>query len=96
MKLTTANVDQTLNRFDAKVVPEDHPVAERLITLFGEHTFFLDRSGLSIVEPAEAPEGDVVSGRVIKLAKWTDASRTSLTPHDPEVTQIVVPFSHAA
>jgi hypothetical protein len=96
MKLTSTNVDQTLNHLDAQVVPGDHPVNAKLVSLFGDHTFFLDRSGLNIVEPADFAGDGVVTGRVIKVAKWTDETRSSLSPHDREVTEIVVPLSDAA
>ncbi|MDF2120118.1 hypothetical protein PY365_31610 [Roseiarcaceae bacterium H3SJ34-1] len=96
MKLTSANVGQTLGHLDAKVVPYDHPVNEQLVSLFGNHTFFLDQSGLKIVEPEESREDGVVTGRVIKVAKWADGTRTSLAPHDREVTEIIVPLEQAA
>ncbi|MDH7799710.1 MULTISPECIES: hypothetical protein [unclassified Beijerinckia] len=99
MKLASANVDQAMSHLDAQVVPDDHPVNERLVSLFGDHTFFLNQSGLNIVEPAEPVEpGDdgALTGRVIKLATWTDESRTSLAPHEREVTEVVVPLSDVA
>jgi hypothetical protein len=63
MKLNFAQVEQTLTQFDARVIPDDHPLAAKLNELFGEHTFFLDENGLNVVEPNErtragAPTGD--------------------------------------
>ena len=52
MKLTSAQVTQTLNQFPAHVIPDDHPLVPQLSNLFGDYTFFLDNDGLSIVEPA--------------------------------------------
>jgi hypothetical protein len=57
MKLTSAQVERTLGQFEARAIPDDHPVIPQLNDLFGEHTFFLDRNGLNIVEPAEAAAG---------------------------------------
>jgi hypothetical protein len=53
MKLTSAQVEQTLTQFEGEVIPDNHPVVPQLNSLFGEHTFFLDRRGLNIVEPGE-------------------------------------------
>ena len=90
MKLSSAKVQQTVSQFDAQAIPEDHPAVPQLNTIFGEHTFFVGPEGLSIVEPAEeAPKG-AVAGQVIRLATWRDDSRTSLEPHPPEATDVVV------
>jgi hypothetical protein len=87
MKLTSTQVEQTLNQFQAEPIPDHHPVIAQLSRLFGEHTFFLDGNGLNIVEPQETDENQ---GQVINLATWTDADQTSLTPHPPEATEVTV------
>jgi len=51
MKLTSAQIERTLNQFEAQAIPEDHPLLPRLNELFGDHTFFIDSDGLNIVEP---------------------------------------------
>jgi hypothetical protein len=90
MKLTAERVDRTLSQFEAMPLPDDHPAIAQLNQLFGEHTFFLTVSGLHVVEPTEAPaEGDA-TGQVVKLASWSDPNRTSLVPHEPEPTEVVV------
>ena len=58
--------------------------------MFGEHTFFLDGSGLHIVGPAEPTDAGAEKGVVVKLARWSDLSHTSLAPHPPEVTDLIV------
>jgi hypothetical protein len=88
MKLNTALVERTLSQFDAQAIPDNHPVVPQLNKVFGEHTFFLNGSGLHVVEPAAEAE----AGAVIKLAAWTDESRNSLAPHEPEQTGVVIPF----
>jgi hypothetical protein len=58
--------------------------------LFGEHTYFVDGDGLSIVEPAEAPDSGHETGQVFRIASWSDDSRSGLTPHEPEPTDVTV------
>ena len=56
MKLNSAQLERTLNQFEARAIPDDHPLIQRLNDLFGEHTFLLDGRGLNIVEPVEAAD----------------------------------------
>ena len=89
MKLTSAQVERTLGQFEARAIPDDHPVIPQLNDLFGEHTFFLDRNGLKIVEPAEAAAGAAAqSAKVVNLASWS----AGLELHEPEATDIVISF----
>lgn len=90
MKLNSALVEQTLTQFDAQAIPENHPVVNQLNSLFGDHTFFLDANGLNIVEPAGDTNSGSQTGKVVKLAGWSDEKRTSLAPHEPEITDTVV------
>ena len=90
MKLSPARIERTLSQIDAEAIPEDHPVVRQLNSLFGEHTFFLDRSGLNIVEPAEPTTAENLSGQVVNVASWSDQNPTSLEPHEPEPTDVVV------
>jgi hypothetical protein len=76
MKLTSANIKRVVDQIDASAVPEDHPLIGQLNATFGDHTFFLDREGLNIVEPGDG--GDVEAGRIVKLAAWGDERRTPL------------------
>jgi hypothetical protein len=92
MKLTSELVECTLNQFDAQAIPENHPVVSQLNSLFGDHTFFLNAQGLSIVEPTGAPESVGQAGQVIKIAGWQDDDRTSLVPHEPEPLDVVIMF----
>ena len=92
MKLNSTQVEQTLSQMDAHVLPDTHPATTQLISVFGDHTFFLDQRGLKVLEPAEAPETGMQSGEVLSLADWTDSTLTSLTPHEPEPTGTIVVF----
>jgi hypothetical protein len=91
MKLNTALVERTLAEFEAKAIPDNHPVVPQLNDLFGEHTYFLNGSGLHVVEPASA-DTDPAEGKVVKLASWVDAQRSGLKPHEPEPTDVVIPL----
>jgi hypothetical protein len=88
MKLASTLVEKTASQLDAQAVPENHPAMPELSKRFGEHTFFLDGNGLNIVEPAEADEA---VWKVVKIASWSNEERTSLMPHSPEPTGVVVP-----
>jgi hypothetical protein len=92
MRLNDTQVKQTLTQMQAEVLPDNHPATAQLTDLFGDHTFFLDQSGLKVLEPAETPESDVQSSRVVSLADWSDSTLTSLKPHAPEPTGTVLVF----
>lgn len=90
MKLTSAQVERTLGQFEAQAIPDDHPAVPQLHSLFGDHTFFLDSNGLSILEPAEAEWAGGLSAKVVNLASWNDSSPTGLEAHEPEPTETVI------
>ena len=90
MKLNSTQVQKTLSQFEAEVLPDNHPAVPQLHGLFGDHTFFLDGSGLSVLEPAETPDVEVQTGEVVSVASWSDATLTSLRPHEPEPTGLVI------
>ena len=90
MKLSSALIEKTLTQFEAQAIPDNHPVASQLNSLFGDHTFFLDANGLNIVEPAHTENSGQKTAQVIKLAAWQDEKHNSLAPHEPEATDVVV------
>ncbi len=90
MKLSSTLVEQTLNQIDAHAIPDGHPAMPKLNEMFGEHTFFLDDNGLSIVEPAGPFDGSKTAAQVVNLASWRDADQTSLAPHEPEPTDVLI------
>lgn len=95
MKLSSEAVERTLTQFEAQPLPDNHPAVAQLNQIFGDHTYFLDGSGLHIVEPAEPTNSGSQQGVVVKLASWSDESRTSLAPHAPEPTDTVVELEAA-
>lgn len=90
MKLNATQLKQTLNQMDAQVLPEDHPAVGQLVELFGDHTFFLDESGLKVLETTEPMETEAQTGSVVSLANWKDGKFSSLKPHDPVPTGDVI------
>jgi hypothetical protein len=86
MKLNSAQLGRTLGQFEARAIPDDHPVIPQLNDLFGEHTFLLDSRGLNIVEPVEDGE----AAMVVNLASWSDDSQSGLDLHEPEATDVVI------
>jgi hypothetical protein len=97
MKLTAPGIEQTLSQYESQVLPESHPAFAELSRVFGNHTFFLDGSGLNIVEPTTSPaDGGTQTAQVVRLASWNDPAKSSLAPHDPEPTEIVVMLDAAA
>ena len=95
MKLNSTQVEQTLSQLDAQVLPDDHPAATQLTNVFGNHTFFVDMSGLKVLEPTDTSEVQNQAGEVVSLADWSDATLTSLVPHAPELTGKIIVFSEA-
>ncbi len=95
MKLSSQAVQQTLAQFDAEALPETHPAVPQLIQLFGNHTYFVDGSGLLIVEPVQPTDAGSQQGVVVKLASWSDEGRTNLAPHAPEPTNVIIELKAA-
>jgi hypothetical protein len=95
MKMNSAQIERTLHKLNseelnAQIIPAEHPMIPQLERIFGDHTYFLDSRGLSIVEPLEADEADGSLGVVINLASWADGTGESLRPHQPEPTATIV------
>ncbi len=87
MKLSSEKLESVLEQIDVEVIPEGHPSLPNLRDVFGDHTFFVDDSGLIIVEPLEK---DSVTGELIKIASWDDADPPHLVAHTPEETDVLI------
>jgi len=97
MKLDSPRSEHAAHQLGAWVVPETHPANFELSETFGEHTFFLDGEGLSIVEPKDGRfDSEVELARVVRLAAWADEERTELTPHARQETEFLVVVDEAA
>ncbi|WP_374373979.1 hypothetical protein [Dongia sp.] len=90
MKLSARQIEDTTEQISAQALPEDHPMMAELIPLFGHHTYFLDKEGLEIVEKTgDLPDGTATCN-IVKLASWADMNRTTLAPHEPQPTDVLV------
>lgn len=96
MILDEQRVETTLNQFEAQKIPDEHPAVAQLSELFGDHTFFVDTTGLHIVEPAGQANSGKDKGKVVRIASWSDENRTSLAPHPPEMIDVEIEFDSAA
>jgi hypothetical protein len=96
MRLSAAQVEKAETQLHAEAIPEDHPLIPKLNQLFGDHTYFLDNNGLSVVEQAahdSATPGADGKAVVVNLANWTDSDPPKLEAHEPELTDSVVTLS---
>jgi hypothetical protein len=89
MKLTPTLVEQTIAQFQAVPLPDTHAAHQKLEEIFGDHTFLLNDNGLHIVEPV-AESGGTEVGRIVKIADWQGPGQTTLAPHRPEPTDVVI------
>lgn len=87
MRLNSDLVERTLGQIEAEAIPEDHPEVPKLRGLFGDHTFFLDTSGLNIVEPMEQMPR---MGKLVNVASWDDPDPPQLLAHLPEPTDVLI------
>ncbi|MGV7212587.1 hypothetical protein [Bradyrhizobium sp. UFLA05-112] len=92
MKLNAIQVKETMRQLDAQVLPDGHPAVPQLNSLFGDHTFFVDESGLKVLEPTDSSAMESRTGEVVSLADWSDPELTSLRAHEPEPTGVIVVF----
>lgn len=95
MKLSNVQIAATRDNLGATPVPDDHPVMDQLKEAFGEHTFFIDQSGLSVFvdqdevsEEVELPDGEP---RLVMIAAWTDENRNTLGAVEPVDRGITLP-----
>jgi hypothetical protein len=68
MKLNSTQLERTLSQFTAEVLPDDHPALKQLSNIYGDHTFFLNDNGLTVLEPAATAESDAQTGEIVSLA----------------------------
>lgn len=94
MKLNSDQVTRTLSQFDAQVLPDTHPAVPQLNSMFGDHTFFLNNTGLNVLEPADTSDREAEAGQIVNIAFWSDETQTSLRAHDPEPTGVVVTLAN--
>lgn len=89
MKLSESQIRHVEGQTGATVIPQDHPSLSKLESSFGEHTFFIDDSGLHVWERPSDEETESSKLVGIRLATWKDDKRTALVQHEPAPTQVV-------
>jgi hypothetical protein len=87
MKLNSAQIEQTLSQIEAQVIPDDHPMVPKL-NEFVRRPYVLPQQRR--IECCRAGRDGRAGGTMVNLANWTDAHLTSLAPHEPEPTEIIV------
>lgn len=89
MELTTGQIERVLDQFESEVIPSDSPMMPRLKAVYGKHTFFVAEMGLHLVERSASTNSHKHPAYVVRVAGWTDETRTSIAPLDPEVVYAV-------
>jgi hypothetical protein len=92
MKLSSEKLGTVLEQIDAKVIPADHPSLPKLRKVFGDHTFLVDDSGLTIIQPLDQQPQ---TGGLVKIARWDDADPPHLVAHTPEQTNVLIKLESA-
>ena len=93
MKLDINQIGRIESLMGVLPMPDDHPVVGDLNSAFGEHTYYLSEEGLVIWEWLEGPETDGSPVVAVILAGWTDEERSSLSSHQPKVTELIIPLA---
>lgn len=88
MKLTTEQIQAVEKQTGIEPIPEDNPAMETLRQHFGDHTYYADANGLSILEPL-ADDADRRHAAVVQLAAWSE-DRTALVAHEPMMRETVI------
>ena len=89
MKLSNVQVRDVLNQLETQVIPSSHPAMEQLERTFGAHTFFLGGDGLHVVERGEMQTGVHETAYAVKVASWSDETKSRLVPHPGTVAKII-------
>jgi hypothetical protein len=87
MKLSSEKLGSILEQIDADVVPDDHPSLPKLRGAFGDHTFFIDAEGLTIIQPTDEHQ---LTGKFFKIASWDDDHPPRLVTHAPKETDVLI------
>jgi hypothetical protein len=87
MKLSSEKLGAILEQIDAEIIPDDHPSLPKLRDVFGDHTFFVDAKGLTIIQPADKHQ---LTGELVKIASWNDSDPPHLVAHTPKDTDILI------
>lgn len=88
MKLNSEQAQHVADQLEGQIVPEEHPSAAELKQALGDHTFFLNGSGLHVVEPDTSTDNDD-DAAAIKIGSWAQGADGQLYIHEPQPVQAV-------
>lgn len=92
MKLNTTQITAIRNQIGAEPVEEANPANEQLREVFGDHTFYADKSGLFVMEPAEEAQSaeQVSSVQIVQIGTWANEQQDALKPIEPRAFDRVI------
>jgi hypothetical protein len=93
MKLNSTKIAQAREQQHANPIADTHPATSAFRRRFGDHTFFVDKDGLHVIEPTGPNQANANASVFVRLASWKNARRTTLRPHAPRLTNRVVRFA---
>jgi hypothetical protein len=83
MRLTPLQTTEIEKEYGMVPIPPDSPAVPMLNRHFGDHTFFVDESGLKIWDwDDDAPEDHAAV--LVQIAEWSDDDQKTLLPHAPK------------
>lgn len=95
LKLSDNQIAAVRETVGAEPIPEDNPAMEPLKQNFGDHTFYVDNTGLLVLEPVNDPNQPGEPAAVIHIAAWTDEERKQLQPIEPKASGAVLDLAPA-
>lgn len=93
MKLSSAQIAAVEKATGANPLPDEDPANRKLCETIGEHTFYVDRQGLLVLEKPEAPEAPEESLEVVRVGQWVEGNDQQLALTPPERTGQVIDLS---
>ena len=90
MVLSEDQIKRVKSQTGAFPIPEDHTALETLVKRFGQHSFFLDDTGLHVFQPVQPTVDSGEKLLRISLAVWDGEVKTKLIPRqEPDPGQVV-------
>lgn len=80
MKLTEEQIRIATDNLGFSVIGQDHQSQPKLEEAFGEHTFFINDSGLFVFAAQDEKKEDPKTARLFVVAAWSDDDQQQLSP----------------
>lgn len=91
MKLTNEQIRTVTETLNFNVIADDHEAQPQLESILGEHTFFINDSGLFAFSEQVDAYDDRRLARLFIVATWADGDKDALSPLKPP-TEVDVIF----